>query len=214
MRHRWLPRVAVVLAVGAASVFAWSTPALADNYSPPFNQAAQLPISAEDFLGTPEECEGAPADQDLWHFVLTTNDAHFVQLTVTFDPGGTQVITGPFGPPTDKHAFAFSEPGAELTAVSAIASHDADADHDAFFVLSHTCAGETPPSSPPPSSPPPSSPPGETSSPPGETSSPPGGAGLPVTGAPLGGLIAVGLGLVAGGAALLYARRRRDQLVA
>jgi LPXTG-motif cell wall-anchored protein len=207
MRHRWLPRVAVVLAVGAASVFAWSTPALADNYSPPFNQAAQLPISAEDFLGTPQECEDAPADKDLWHFVLPGNTSHFIQLTVTFNPGGVQVIDLPFGPPTDKHAFAFSEPGAELTAVSAIVDHDAGTAHEKFFNLSHTCTGETPPSSPPPSSPP-------ASSPPGMSSSPPGGGDLPVTGAPLGGLIAVGLGLVAGGAALLYARRRRDRLVA
>jgi len=208
MRHRLLPRAAVVLALGTASVLAWATPALADNYNPPFNQAAQLPISAEDFLGDVDECEGAPDDQTLWHFVLPGSTSDFVELNVTFNPGGPQTITT-FGPPDDKHAFAFSAIGAELTAASATASHTSG-DHAPFFNLSHTCIGEEVP----PSSPPPSSPPGETSSPPGETSSPPGGAGLPVTGAPLGGLIAVGLGLVAGGAALLYARRRRDQLVA
>jgi hypothetical protein len=80
-----------------------------------------------------------------------------------------------------------------------------------------------------PTSAPPTSHPGETlapSSPPVRTTGPvgttPGGppttetspaassGGLPITGAALGGLITTGLGLVAGGVALLVARRRRD----
>jgi len=73
-----------------------------------------------------------------------------------------------------------------------------------------------PPTSPPPTSPPPTSPPPTSPSPsPGggggsAPSSPPPGGGLPVTGAPLALLGGTGLGLLAtGGAATMWARRRR-----
>jgi hypothetical protein len=78
-----------------------------------------------------------------------------------------------------------------------------------------------PPTSPPPTSPPPTSSP-PTSSPPtspapspaagagSASSSPPPGGGLPVTGEPLALIGGTGLGLLAtGGAATLWARRRR-----
>src|SRR5262245_21588811 len=90
------------------------------------------------------------------------------------------------------------------------------------FVLTHTCAGtQTPPTT--------TSPGGgggggggdgdgdggssssSSSSNPG-TPTPPGGGGgnLPTTGVAIGGIVAAGLGLIAGGTVLMLARRRRD----
>ncbi|MGW6913124.1 LPXTG cell wall anchor domain-containing protein [Kitasatospora sp. NPDC054939] len=93
-----------------------------------------------------EKCPGIPAGKDGWHFVLPGNDAHFVKLTVTFEPGGEQVVTT-FGPPTDKHAYAASAPGAKLTsAVAQVRGGELD-----LFNLSHTCPAVVPsgtPSSP------------------------------------------------------------------
>ena len=55
---------------------------------------------------------------------------------------------------------------------------------------------------------------GESTSPGNGGSTPPGDGdgdgGLPVTGAAVGGVIVLGLGLVAGGIALMAVRRRRD----
>ncbi|MBB4986012.1 LPXTG cell wall anchor domain-containing protein [Streptomyces nymphaeiformis] len=81
------------------------------------------------------DCPTIPADKDGWHFVIPTNGVNFVKLTVTFEPGGEQVITS-FGPPSDKHAYVASEPGAKLV------SAEADVDgviKQGWFNLSHTC---------------------------------------------------------------------------
>jgi hypothetical protein len=73
-----------------------------------------------------------------------------------------------------------------------------------------------PPTSPPPTTPPPTTPPPTSPAPtpeagaPSAPSSPPPGGGLPVTGAPLALIGGTGLGLLAtGGAATMWARRRR-----
>ncbi|MGW0824041.1 LPXTG cell wall anchor domain-containing protein [Streptomyces sp. NPDC002845] len=81
-----------------------------------------------------DECPGVPDGQDGWHFVLPTKKSDFVKLTVTFEPGGEQELTV-FGPPNDKHAYVWSEPGAELTsAVAEVRGGDLEK-----FNLSHTC---------------------------------------------------------------------------
>ncbi|MFF8379809.1 LPXTG cell wall anchor domain-containing protein [Streptomyces sp. NPDC015661] len=81
------------------------------------------------------DCPTIPADKDGWHFVIPGNTADFTKLTVTFEPGGEQVITT-FGPPSDKHAYVASEPGAKL--VSAEAEVDGVI-KQGWFNLSHTC---------------------------------------------------------------------------
>ncbi|WP_097870211.1 LPXTG cell wall anchor domain-containing protein [Streptomyces sp. rh34] len=99
----------------------------------------ELPLIAEGYSGG--TCPGVPADKDGWHFVLPGNSATFTKLTVTFEPGGEQVITV-FGPPKDDHAYAVSEPGAKLTAVEA--EIDGTVKHGKFN-LSHTCPASVTP---------------------------------------------------------------------
>jgi LPXTG-motif cell wall-anchored protein len=77
--------------------------------------------------------------------------------------------------------------------------------HKVFWVK--PCPPTTPPTSPPTS--PPTTAPTSAGA---VTTSP--AAALPVTGASLGGLVALGIGLVAGGTALMVMRRRRDQATA
>ncbi|GAA4831770.1 hypothetical protein GCM10023235_02490 [Kitasatospora terrestris] len=130
-----------------------------------------LPLTATAADG--ENCPGIPSDTDGWHFVLPTNDAHFVKLTVSFEPGGQQVLTT-FGPPSDKHAYVASAPGARLTAALA----EVSGGHLDLFNLSHTCAatgsGSSPSPSPSPSgSPSPSPSPSASPSPSGSASASP-----------------------------------------
>ncbi|OEJ95904.1 LPXTG cell wall anchor domain-containing protein [Streptomyces thermolilacinus] len=113
-----------------------------DTYSPVLRQ--EVPRVATD-EGAPQKgfgnCADIPADQDGWHFVLPGNESHFVKLTVTFEPGGQQVITD-FGPPSDKHAYVASAPGAKLTSVVA----EVKGGDLKKFNLSHTCPASTTPS--------------------------------------------------------------------
>lgn len=137
-----VPLASLLLVAGAAA------PAFAttdDTYTVQLRQ--DLPrTSTTDDGGAPQEssdqCPGVPAGQDGWHFVLPGNSTDFVKLTVTFEPGGQQVVTD-FGPPSDKHAYVASLPGAELTsAVAEVSGGDLE-----LFNLSHTCpaAGGTTP---------------------------------------------------------------------
>jgi LPXTG-motif cell wall-anchored protein len=137
-------------AVAAAALLlgAGAAPALAVGYDHGGEHEVGLhqtpPIAAVDAefdLG--EECSGIPEGSDGWHFVLPGNSTTFVELRVTFEPGGEQVVTA-FGPPSEKHAYVASEAGAELTAASATVMGDA-----VDFRLSHTCpAAGTPTPSP------------------------------------------------------------------
>lgn len=141
LMNRWavaaLPVTAsLLLAAGAAPAFATED----DSYTPKLRQ--QLPRTATtDDDGAPQKkfgnCADIPADQDGWHFVLPGNSSDFVKLTVTFKPGGEQVITD-FGPPSDKHAYVASEPGATLTSVVA----EVKGGDLAKFNLSHTCPAQ------------------------------------------------------------------------
>ncbi|MFP1629069.1 LPXTG cell wall anchor domain-containing protein [Streptomyces sp. 5K101] len=97
--------------------------------------------------GAPQEdnCPGIAADKDGWHFVLPGNKATFVSLTVTFEPGGQQVVTdfSVFPGAEGKHAYVASEAGAKL--ISASAEIEGSVPQD-LFNLSHTCpADETAP---------------------------------------------------------------------
>ncbi|WP_100246994.1 LPXTG cell wall anchor domain-containing protein [Streptomyces viridochromogenes] len=139
---RTLTRVGALSTVAAAAVFcvpaaAHATGSGDDTYTVQLRQ--ELPRTATtDDGGAPqesrEECPGIPDGQDGWHFVLPGNSSEFVKLTVTFAPGGQQVVTD-FGPPSDKHAYVASQPGAELTsAVAEVKGGDLE-----LFNLSHTC---------------------------------------------------------------------------
>ncbi|MEU2393004.1 LPXTG cell wall anchor domain-containing protein [Streptomyces sp. NPDC007369] len=101
----------------------------------PLHQAKDLPLFAAQFKGKPgETCGNIPATQDGWHFVLPGNSTDFVKVTVTFEPGGKQEVVV-FGPPSEKHAYVGSAPGAKLTAASAeVKGGSVDR-----FILSHTC---------------------------------------------------------------------------
>ncbi|TDC26476.1 LPXTG cell wall anchor domain-containing protein [Streptomyces sp. 8K308] len=128
---RKLTLLGTVTAAGALLI-AGATPALAAEHEVGLHQ--NPPITADDpeFAGR-EDCPTIPADQDGWHFVLPTNDATFLELRVTFEQGGEQVITD-FGPPSDKHAYVASAPGDTLIAASATVEGG-----PADFRLSHTC---------------------------------------------------------------------------
>lgn len=137
-----LTRVGALSAVAAAALLvspaaAHATDTGDDTYSVQLRQ--QLPRTATaDDDGAPQQsrkqCPGVPDGQDGWHFVLPGNSSDFVKLTVTFEPGGQQVVTD-FGPPSDKHAYVWSLPGAELTsAVAEVRGGGLE-----LFNLSHTC---------------------------------------------------------------------------
>jgi hypothetical protein len=133
-----VPVAASLLLAGAA------VPAAATGGTTHTEQIRQkLPIIAEEFQHG--DCPTVPAGKDGWHFVLPGSDAKtvFTKLTLTFEPGGEQVITT-FGPPSDKHAYAASEPGAKL--VSAVA--ETEGEDVKYFNLSHTCPATAAPGEP------------------------------------------------------------------
>ncbi|MET9672385.1 LPXTG cell wall anchor domain-containing protein [Streptomyces sp. NPDC006482] len=133
MRRTLLSSGALVAALAGSLVLAPIASASEGPKPLPLNQADKLPLTAGQFQNG--DCPPVPAGKDGWHFVLPGNTADFTKLTVTFEPGGEQVITV-FGPPTDKHAYVASEPGAKL--VSASAEVDGTV-KQGFFNLSHTC---------------------------------------------------------------------------
>ena len=128
--------------VVAGGVLALSVAALGEataygpDYQVPLHQPT--PITAAGFGTQSEQCGSIPATEDGWHFVLPGDFTVFVSLTVTFSPGGTQTITS-FGPPSDKHAFAGSAPGAVLESASAIVKTETGKTQVLWFNLSHTC---------------------------------------------------------------------------
>jgi hypothetical protein len=139
IRRRRAPLAASLL-VGACLAIADGTTAYAAPppapYTVPLHQPT--PITAAGFGSHERVCDSIPSTEDGWHFVLPGDFTHFVSLTVTFNPGGTQTITT-FGPPSDKHAYAGSAPGAQLTAASAVVTTDAGKKRVRWFNLSDTC---------------------------------------------------------------------------
>jgi LPXTG-motif cell wall-anchored protein len=165
-------------------------------------------------------------NQDVWVFVWPGNQVTaLISLTLNFDTDGDGIADTTLDE-TDAmetldsgtfKAWVVTDAGWTLVdGTSTVEDTDGMLPGDGDFQLTHTCAGkpgEEPSPSPSPSEPAPSeTPPGET--PPGET--PPGEddddekPGLPVTGLQTGGLVALGVALLAGGAAMLVVRRRRD----
>ncbi|MFH0244012.1 LPXTG cell wall anchor domain-containing protein [Streptomyces sp. HK10] len=131
---------AAAVAAAACMALAPAAPAFATGSSSP-ELRQPLPRTATEGDGAaPQEgdCPTVPADKDGWHFVLPGGGKEkpgFVKLTVTFEPGGTQTITE-FGPPSDKHAYVASEPGAKLVDIEAEIKGSV---RDDKFNLSHTC---------------------------------------------------------------------------
>ncbi|MFC5666514.1 hypothetical protein ACFP3U_26545 [Kitasatospora misakiensis] len=131
-------------AVGLLSLSAApSAFATAGIYTVPVHQ--DLPVTAAGFGEHEAKCGSIGPGQDGWHFVLPGNSTDFVKLTVAFDNGAPQVVTA-FGPPTTKHAYVASAPGAKLTSASA----EVQGGEVKWFNLSHTCpaVNATPSSTP------------------------------------------------------------------
>jgi hypothetical protein len=137
----------VVVAGGGLAVAVAGMGAAATQYTVPLHQAT--PITAAGFGSHEADCGSIPSTQDGWHFVLPGNFTVFVSLTVTFSPGGTQTITS-FGPPSDKHAFAGSAPGATLESASATVQTQDGQTQVLWFNLSHTCPANSPTPTPSP----------------------------------------------------------------
>ncbi|MEV6206151.1 LPXTG cell wall anchor domain-containing protein [Kitasatospora sp. NPDC051914] len=139
-------RAAAAVAAGLMAL-ATGAPALAagsDTYTVSVHQT--LPVTAAGFGEHEKTCAGISASKDGWHFVLPGSSTDFVKLTVAFDNGAPVVVTA-FGPPSDKHAYVASAPGAKLTsAVAQVKGGEVE-----WFNLSHTCPATTTPSSPAPS---------------------------------------------------------------
>ncbi|MET9542718.1 LPXTG cell wall anchor domain-containing protein [Streptomyces sp. NPDC006553] len=140
MRRSLIPAAALVATMAGSLVLA---PVASASEAPkpaplPLHQVEDLPLTAGEF-GEKGECPTVPAGKDGWHFVLPGSgkgdSAVFTKLTVEFEPGGIQTITT-FGPPSDKHAYATSEPGAKLVSASAEVSAPVK---QGWFNLSHTC---------------------------------------------------------------------------
>ncbi|NYI06669.1 LPXTG cell wall anchor domain-containing protein [Allostreptomyces psammosilenae] len=142
VRSTTMARWAVIPAAASLAVMAGAATATAADSTYTVELRQELPRTATtDDGGAPQQgrdgCPGIPEGQDGWHFVLPGNSSDFVTLTVTFEPGGQQVITD-FGPPSDKHAYVASEPGATLTsAVAEVRGGELE-----LFNLSHTCPAE------------------------------------------------------------------------
>ncbi|MFE0451946.1 LPXTG cell wall anchor domain-containing protein [Streptomyces sp. NPDC058914] len=141
---RTLTRVAVAVAASSAALLLAPVAQATDTTTVQLRQDLPRTATTNDG-GAPaqshEECPGIPEDQDGWHFVLPGNDAEFVKLTVTFEPGGQQVVTdfGGFPGAEGKHAYVGSEAGAKLT--SAVAEIEGSVPQD-LFNLSHTCPAD------------------------------------------------------------------------
>lgn len=143
MKRILIPFGALAAAVTTSLVLAPAAIATGtDSSNPTLRQ--ELPVTAAEFADgkAPGTCPGVPSDKDGWHFVLPGNSAIFTKLTVTFEPGGSQEITV-FGQPKDDHAYAVSEPGAQLTAVTAEINGTVPQNK---FNLSHTCPASVTPS--------------------------------------------------------------------
>ncbi|MER5206707.1 LPXTG cell wall anchor domain-containing protein [Streptomyces sp. NPDC002825] len=132
MRRSLIPAAALVAAMAGSLTLAPAAFASDGTHTYPLHQPTPIVASDAPHDG---DCPTIPADKDGWHFVIPGNTADFTKLTVTFEPGGEQVITT-FGPPNDKHAYVASEPGAKL--VSAEAEVDGVI-KQGWFNLSHTC---------------------------------------------------------------------------
>lgn len=211
-------------AMVAAALVPWlgggSASAVTKANSNTFLKAGQAPTTASAFQNQQTDCPGFVSGGafDVWHFVLDGGAHVFAELTAEFQ-GGTTVTVNP----NDKHAYVKTPAGLTLADAYAFATPD-DETVPVDFQLSHVCVGTPPP--------PPSSPPVTTSSAPVTTTSAPAVAPtsaaakpstsvkavknakppavLPKTGSgmSLGTAVAISLGLLLAGAALMSVPRR------
>jgi hypothetical protein len=98
------------------------------------------PITNSEFEDDENDCPGSPAQWG-WHFILTGGEASFVKLTTTFEDAGT-IVTTTFGPPSDKHAFVYTETDDTLTGATAEFTTTEEDPTKVRLVLSHTCDGD------------------------------------------------------------------------
>jgi LPXTG-motif cell wall-anchored protein len=225
MRQRWLPRLGITsVAVGIAAL-GIATPAWANTATTPDLHQTNVTLADSEFDQGFGECTEVPDQsptEDVWVFVWpgTENGDHLVKLELKFDSDGDGVADETV---TEADATETTDSGtlkavvttpAGWTLLSGTSTITGDGvsleiKDTFYFNLTHGCAGggsETPTT-------PPTSPTSPSESTPGETSSAPGGGGggtLPLTGTAVGGIVVVGVGLVAAGVALMAVRRRRE----
>lgn len=226
----WL-KVTGVLAAAVAGTLALASPAFADTgltLNPDHKDTTAAEFAAEN----DEDCSAPFTDsmtEDGWHFTWPAG-GDLSSLTATFNAGSGNfnvVITGTVGSPsTDgstwhgylddtgagdfKFVDLWTQPGWTLVdATAAGTGADLEKNNATRFNLSHVCLGtSTTPS--PSASPTPTTPwTTGTVTDPGATD--PGGA-LPTTGVALTGIVGTGFALIAGGAGLVFLRRRRDKV--
>jgi hypothetical protein len=173
--------------------------------------------------------------QDVWVFNLPDQGVDlgvFVSITAHFTGHPDQTIDSTINPtqfhnsPGTPKAWMFTPAGWELTGASAVITDPGShATGQTFFVLTHTCPAETPPTTPPATTPPvdQTTPPVDQTTPPGDGTSPPrtepgtpsggvssGGGGSQSNGGLFFGLTALAVATAAGGVLFLAWRRRNS----
>jgi hypothetical protein len=143
LQRRWqlgiVGSFVAMLAFGSAALMAQTAHASGAGV---FGQSDQLPISIDDgdFLDPSESCDRGPfgAADEVWHFILTSNDGDFISLSATFE-GGVVVdaVLVATGSGQVKHAYVEAPGGLDLIAVSAVTEPAGET-----FVLSHICGGD------------------------------------------------------------------------
>ncbi|HET6212266.1 MAG TPA: LPXTG cell wall anchor domain-containing protein [Micromonosporaceae bacterium] len=216
MASRWLTRLAFTVVAGGVALLAAATPALA-NTTVLLRQSNVLANGNSD-KGFGKCTTDQAANEDIWVFVWPGNNAgDLVDLTLNFASDGgftadSQRTEADATKTLDNGTLKVSvstPAGWRLINGTSVVTGTVPGNDDEFN-LTHTCAGT--PGSTPPTTP---SDGGSSSSDggggDGGSSTPPSGSGgLPVTGTAIGGIVVVGIGMLAAGVALMAVRRRRD----
>jgi LPXTG-motif cell wall-anchored protein len=231
-----LRRATILLGIGFTAGLVATSPAWATTPSTDIHlNPGQKGKTATSFENNCDQVPGGRrAGYDGWVFVLPGNAGTLVSLDITFRTGTATVhvrIPDPASPYPNGIATNGSDKGyvvvpAGWTVVDGT-GQARNPQRDTFNVT-HVCRGGGSPEEKPgkpgkpdkpgkPGAPgSPSSPPGESpaggSSGPGGSAAGAGGESLPITGTAVGGLVALGLGLVGVGGALLVLRRRRGTI--
>lgn len=231
LRSRWLARATVAVAAAGGMTLMAASAAWAATETIPLKSTHQgQTAESGDWDIFEPSCpvdefndHAVPAGFDGWHFVTPSGEFQTLYFTfedlagdsveITIDQTGATPYTGWIRADLGKHAYLFTPAGWTLLTGNA---DIAGAQHSDFNV-SHTCVGV--PSTVPPTateSPSPDVTPSEgmVTTPPGQTTPPAVDETekpfLPVTGAQLGGLVVLGIGLLGGGGALMFLRRRHN----
>jgi hypothetical protein len=205
MRHPRLGRFAVLFGAACAITLAVAGPAQAATTTDIHLNPGQKGKTAAAFENSCDQIPGGRvAGVDGWVFILPSNQGTLVSLHLTFNDGTRNVtvdIPGtsyPSGTSTSGSDKMFVKLPAGWTIVDGTGT--ATNPKKDFFNVTHVCrsgGGES----------------GGGSNGGGSGAGSGGnnqGESLPITGPALGGLVALGVGLVAAGAALLVVRRRRQ----